>query len=135
MKKIKVLIVDDDANLALLIEARLEAAQFEVRRSHSAAEAYGTFLTFQPDVVLTDMDIGEENGLDLVKRMRSQGHNIETIYMTGDLDRYRSALVQERKLHHAEVITKPFTGNDLLNVVSAHFAPSKEGSAGHSPEE
>jgi len=133
MKKVKVLVVDDDANLALLIEARLEAAQFEVRRAHSASEAYGTFLTFQPDLVLTDMGIGEENGLDLINRMRSHSHNIETIYMTGDLDRYRSALVQEKKLHHAEVITKPFTGNHLLDVVSAHFAPSKEGSAEHRP--
>jgi two-component system OmpR family response regulator len=126
MKQLKVLIVDDDANLAQLIEARLEAAQFEVRKAHSASEAYGTFLTFQPDLVLTDMGIGEENGLDLISRMRSHSHNIETIYMTGDVDRYRLALVQEKKLHHAEVIPKPFTGNDLVHMVSAHLRRQSE---------
>ena len=119
MDKFKIIIVDDDDNLALLIEARLKAAGYEVRTAHSAAEAYQTFLTFKPHLILTDIGIGEENGLDLIKRIRSQSGDIKTIYMTGDLGRYRAALVQERKLHHAEVIAKPFKGNELITVVSA----------------
>jgi two-component system, NtrC family, response regulator AtoC len=119
MKNVKILIVDDDANLALLIEARLKAADYDVRAATSAGEAFRTFLTFKPQLVLTDIGIGDENGLDLIKRIRSQDHNIKTIYMTGDLDRYRLELVKERKLHQAEVITKPFKTDELITVVAA----------------
>ena len=119
MKKFKILIVDDDANLTLLIEARLRAVGYQVRTANSAAEAYQTFLNFRPHLVLTDIGIREENGLDLIKRIRNESGTIKAIYMTGDLVRYHTALVQERKLHHAEVIAKPFKGNELVAVVSA----------------
>jgi DNA-binding response OmpR family regulator len=119
MKKYRVLIVDDDANLTLLIEARLAASGYKVRTANSAGEAYQTFLAFKPHLVLTDIGIGEENGLELIKRIRSRGSNIKTIYMTGDLGRYRAALIQERKLYHAEFIAKPFKGSELIAVVSA----------------
>lgn len=119
MKKFKVLIVDDDDHLALLIETRLKAAGYEARTANSAAQAYQTFLGFKPEIVLTDIGIGEETGLDLIQRIRSQNRNIRTIYMTGDLGRYRSALAQEKKSYHAEVIAKPFKGSELVAVVSA----------------
>jgi DNA-binding response OmpR family regulator len=119
MNNVKILIVDDDVNLTLLIEARLKAADYDVRAANSAGEAYRTFLTFKPQVVLTDIGIGDENGLDLVKRIRSQSETVKTIYMTGDLDRYRSALVKESNLHHADVITKPFKTDQLITLVAA----------------
>lgn len=119
MKTCKILIVDDDATLALLLEARLKAADYDVRIADTAAEAYRTFLTFKPHLLLTDISIGNENGLDLVKRIRSRGDNIRTIYMTGDLDGYRSALAKEKQSYHAEVIAKPFNAEELIAVVSA----------------
>lgn len=119
MKECKILIVDDADNLALLLESRLEAASYEVRTASCAAEAYQTYLTFQPDLVLTDIGIGEENGLDLIKRIRSRCGTIKTIYMTGDLARYRSMLVEEKTLHHAAILAKPFSTNELISAVSA----------------
>jgi two-component system response regulator AtoC len=119
MKECKILIVDDADNLALLLESRLEAANYEVRTAGCAAEAYQTFLTFKPDLVLTDIGIGEENGLDLIKRIRDRCGSVKTIYMTGDLARYRSVLVEEKILHHAAVLAKPFSTNELISAVSA----------------
>ena len=119
MREYKILIVDDADNLALLLESRLEAASYEVKTANCAAEAYQTYLTFQPDLVLTDIGIGEENGLDLIKRIRSRCGTVKTIYMSGDLARYRSMLVEEKTLHHAAVLAKPFTTNELISAVSA----------------
>lgn len=119
MKDCKILVVDDADNLALLLESRLEAASYEVRTASCAAEAYQTYLTFKPDLVLTDIGIGEENGLDLIKRIRRRCGSVKTIYMTGDPARYRSKLVEEENLHHAAVLAKPFTTNELMSAVSA----------------
>jgi len=120
VKKIKILIVDDDENLAMMIGTRLKVANYDVRTANSFNDAYRAFLAFEPHVVLTDIGIGDENGLDLIERIRSHGNNnVKTIYMTGDLDRYRSALVRESQLHHAKVIAKPFRADELINIISA----------------
>ena len=121
MKKFRILIVDDDNNLALLLEARFKAADWDVSTANSAAEAYRRFFKFKPHLVLTDIGIGAKNGLDLITRIRRRSGNIPTIYMTGDLGRYQSALVAERKLHHAEVLEKPFRFNELMAIVSAQL--------------
>jgi len=126
MKKIKILIVDDDANLALLIEARLRAAGYVVRTANSAVEAYRAFASFKPHLIITDIGIGDENGLDLMTRIRSKDVNIKTIYMTGDPGRYRAALAEEIKLHHAEVLPKPFEGSELVERVSAQTRRSRK---------
>ena len=128
MKKIKVLIVEDDKNLALLLEARLKAANYDVKIANSAGEAYRIFVSFKPQLVLTDIGIGDENGLNLIERIRSQGSDVNAIYMTGDLERYRSALVKERKLHHAQVIAKPFNTDELITVLYAQ-ARSRQNAA------
>ena len=119
MNKFKILVVDDDDNLALLIKVGLKAAAYEVNTANSAAEAMHTFLTFKPQLVLTDIGIGEEDGLDLIERIRCRCGPVKTISMTGDLGRYDAALAREKQLHRAAVIAKPFTYHELLAAVSA----------------
>ena len=119
MKKTKILVVDDDENLTLLIEARLQATDYDVRIANSASAAYRTYLSFKPRLIIADIGIGDENGLDLMRRIRRKSGSVKTIYMTGDPERYRSALAQERKLYHAEVLAKPFEDNKLIDMVSA----------------
>ena len=119
MNKFKILVVDDDENLALLIKVGLRAAEYEVKTANSAAEAMQTFLRFKPELILTDIGIGEEDGLDLIERIRGHFGPVKTIYMTGDLGRYDAVLAQEKQVHHAAVIAKPFTYHELLVAVSA----------------
>ncbi len=115
----KILVVDDDDNLALLIKVGLKAAEYDVKTANSAAEALQIFLRFKPQLVLTDIGIGEEDGLELIERIRGRCGPVKTVYMTGDLGRYDAVLAQEKQLHHAAVIAKPFTYQELLVVVSA----------------
>lgn len=119
MSKFKILVVDDDDNLALLIKVGLKAAKYEVKTANSAGEAIRTFMSFKPQLVVTDIGIGEESGLDLIKRIRSHCGAVKTIYMTGDLGRYEAALAQEKQLHHVVVIAKPFGYHELIVAVSA----------------
>ena len=119
MEKFKVLIVDDDNNLAYLLRERLEYEDFEVESASSAAEGYLMYLMFRPDLVVTDISMGEENGLDLVKRIRNHDPKVGTIYMTGDLSRYWSELETEREVNHASILEKPFSGRKLLESITA----------------
>jgi two-component system, NtrC family, response regulator AtoC len=119
MKKTKILVVDDDENLAFLIKARLNDKAYDVRIANSAGMAYRTFLRFKPHVIITDIGLGGDNGLDLMRRMRRKRRSMRTIYMTAAPERYRSALAQEKQLYQAEVVAKPFQGNTLIDMVSA----------------
>ena len=118
MKKPKILVVDDDDNLAMLIQQRLEIEGYSVKRANSGREGYAAYLDDDPDLVLTDIAMGDENGLDLVKAIRKHKPSIAAIYMTGDLSRYSSEIQDERRLYHVGVLEKPFKGSDLTEVIS-----------------
>lgn len=120
MKKYKILVVDDDDNLAFLIQQRLEIEGYQVERANSAHEGYSAFVDFGPDLVLTDISMGNENGLDLVKNIRKHNIAIKVIYMTGDLNRYREEIEDEQKLYHASLLEKPFKGSELTELISKY---------------
>jgi len=119
MKKYKILVVDDDSNLAYMLRQRLESENFEVESANSVAEGYLLYVAFRPDLVLTDITMGKENGLDLMRRIRRHNPRVGTIYMTGDLSGYRSELETEHEINHATVLEKPFNGRKLLELISA----------------
>jgi DNA-binding NtrC family response regulator len=119
MGKFKILVVDDDVNLAFLLQQRLESEGFEVENANSVTAGYLTYRSFKPDLVLTDISMGDESGFDLMHRIRNDAPRIKTIYMTGDLNRHLSALEQERNQHHAMFLSKPFSQRNLLDSISA----------------
>jgi DNA-binding response OmpR family regulator len=119
MGKFKVLVVDDDYNLAYLLRQRLEHEDFQVESANSVGEAYLLYLAFRPDLVLTDITMGAENGLDLMRRVRLHNPRVGTIYMTGDLSHCGSELEAEREVNHASILEKPFSGRKLLESISA----------------
>lgn len=120
MKNFKVLVVDNDNDVAFVIQQILETRGYEVRRAHGYEEGYARFISFRPDLVITDIRIGKEDGLKLMDYIRNFAPNIETIYMTGGLNRCYSLLEKEMKMHRASCLEKPFSGTDLLRLVYAH---------------
>ena len=119
MKKFRILVVDDDDNMAFLIQQRLQNRGCEVRRANDSETGFSIFLNFRPDIVITDVMIGEEDGLRLMNHIRNFAPNIKTIYITGALNRHRAALEEERKRHGVSVLEKPFVGFDLVRLVYA----------------
>jgi CheY-like chemotaxis protein len=120
MKAFKVLVVEDNGNLSFLLRERLGKEGYEVQCAENAADGYQTYLAFRPDLVLTDISMGQESGIELVERIRFHEPNIATIYMTGDPECYQSELEEESALHHSNVLRKPFSGRYLLELIAAH---------------
>lgn len=120
MKNFKVLVVDNDDDVAFVIQQILETRGYEVRRAHGYEEGCEKFISFRPDLVITDIMIGKEDGLKLMDYIRNFAPNIETIYMTGGLNRCHSLLEKETKRHRASCLERPFAATDLLRLVYAH---------------
>ena len=114
----KVLIVDDNQDLASLIKVMLEDEGYEVKSAKDGQDGYSTYLLFHPDLVLTDIQMPEKNGLELMEYIRSHNPSVRTIYMSGDLSRYWLPLEEEKKKYHVGVLEKPFSKDELMSLVS-----------------
>ena len=66
-----VLVVDDDEMVLALVEAGLLAAGYRVTTAESGAHALDRLAEAVPDLILSDVDMPDVDGFDLVRRLRS----------------------------------------------------------------
>lgn len=78
----RILIAEDSPTQALLLQAFLEDAQFEVHVQPNGAKALSAIPGAKPDIVLTDLDMPEMNGLELVSAIRKRHPSIPVVLMT-----------------------------------------------------
>lgn len=119
MKTLRILIVDDNEGLAEVIHYMLRFAGYDSRVARNPAEAYRAFLRYRPALVISDLCMQGENGVDLVRRMReAKNANFNTIYMSGDLGRFSKELAEERRKYQVNTLAKPFRKTELLRLVA-----------------
>ena len=111
----RVLVVDDDENLGHIMAETLIAAGYEVQTADDGLHGYLRYLEQQPEIVLTDIQMPELDGLEMMRCIRAVNPNVKAIYISGAVGQYREALISEGKEYGALVINKPFSRNDLLN--------------------
>lgn len=110
---IKVLVVDDNRLLADTIQEILEDDGLEVRSAKDGVDGYSAYLLFKPDIVITDIQMPRENGLEMMEHIRTHEPMIKTIYMCGDIDPYRPFLKEEKRKYHVSFFEKPFSIESL----------------------
>ena len=111
-KKKKVLIVEDDMIISLVIENMIkELGHTVVAKAVSGEEAVELAENHQPDLVLMDIRLkGEMDGIEAVTAIREK-INTAVIYLTGNSDRVNYDRAQSTDF--IDLITKPFTISDL----------------------
>ena len=118
----KILIVDDNQELAWAIQLMLENEGFEVRSAKDGQDGYWAFLEFKPDLVITDIQMPGGNGLELMEDIRTLNPTVRTIYMSGDLNSFWSPLEEEKKRYPVSLLEKPFSKGELMGLVSGMVA-------------
>lgn len=111
----RVLVVEDDENLGQIMVEILTAAGYEVQTADDGLHGFMMYVQQQPEVVLTDIQMPELDGLEMMRCIRALNPNVKTMYISGALNQYREALTRERKEYGALVLDKPFSRNDLLH--------------------
>ena len=114
----KILIVDDAETLTLFLQEVLESQRYEVRTASDGENGYAVYLDFNPDLVVTDIQMPGISGLDMMRNIRMHEPNVRTIYMSGDLDRYRLRLQAEQRGYAVKLLAKPFTQREFLRLVT-----------------
>jgi len=119
---VRILIVDDSQELASAIQIMLEDEGYEVRLAKDGRDGYGVFLEFKPDLVITDIQMPGENGLELMEHIRMHDPTVRTIYMSGDLISFCSPLEEEKKRYPVSLLEKPFSKGELIGLLSGLMA-------------
>lgn len=110
--KKKILIVeDDDSILEILVEA-LQSEGYEVDKATSAAEAMARLKSFKPHLVLTDNDMPEITGIEMLRELRHQKNYVNVIFVSGRTD--TGFVVEALRAGADDYIRKPFRINELL---------------------
>lgn len=112
----KLLLVDDEADIRLILKFRLEKAGFEIVTAADGDEAYGLLETGAFDVVLTDLKMPIMDGIELYHRIKANARlkHIPVLVMTATAERYTPQALEgvgEGKL------LKPFEIADLLEMI------------------
>jgi two-component system chemotaxis response regulator CheY len=106
----RILIVEDDPNLRIVIRMVLERAGYEIAEARHGAEALESIVVEMPDLVIADMTMPVMNGVELIDRIHANPPtaSLPVILLSGlKVDSAVSRLV-------SAVVLKPFEPADLL---------------------
>ncbi len=114
----RVLVVEDEPSIRLLIDRVLTPRGHHVLTASSAGEAMALLLDFPtaPDVAVLDLVLPGMGGLTYSERLRDQFPGIRLIFMAGWTD----GAPVEAALAHGPVVRKPFTPGELRTVVESN---------------
>jgi two-component system NtrC family sensor kinase len=116
----RILAVDDDPDVVCIIQAYLEPLGYELSTATTAAQAIAA-ATSQPfDLVLCDVGLPKQSGLDVCRQLRDAGYRGKLVLMTG-WDSH--ALDAERRAGVCDtLLKKPFDGTDLIHEIDTLLA-------------
>lgn len=117
-EKKRVLIVDDSITIRDLLSAILRRKSFEIIEAISGNDALRKLNGNKPDIVITDINMPDMNGIDLIKNIRSKkGYEDIPVIVLSSLSPYLAG-VNEKELGVVEWIEKPFSTKHLLSILS-----------------
>lgn len=112
MSKAKVLLAEDDTNLAFVIKDNLQDADFEVVHCTDGEAAWQQFQKKDIDICLLDINMPIRDGFSLAKKIRQQSDVVPILFITAkslEEDRIKGFLTGAD-----DYITKPFSMQELL---------------------
>jgi two-component system, NtrC family, response regulator AtoC len=111
----RVLVVDDEENLRLVLRTLLSRSGYEVRTAQSAEEALLGLEQFDPDFVLADVRMPGMSGIELCKELGTRGSLATAIVMSayGSIDLALEAM----KAGAYDYLSKPFKQDEVLLVL------------------
>jgi DNA-binding NtrC family response regulator len=83
MEPARVLVVDDETSILLLLKEALTQWGYQVTTASTATEALDLIRTQVFDAALTDIRMPDMSGLELLKQIKAQDESIEVVVMTG----------------------------------------------------
>lgn len=117
MEKIKVLLVEDEQTLAMIIKDTLEGQGFLIHTAADGEEGLRLFFDLRPDVLVADVMMPRMDGFEMVRRIRQTDRHTPILFLTA-----RSAVndvVEGFELGANDYLKKPFGMQELIVRIKA----------------
>ena len=113
----RILVIDDDPDTTALLEQILKAAGHEVFLAADGKEGVKQHCTRPADLVITDLYMPNQDGVETIREFRSRFPEVAMIAMSGK-DAAVTMLSVAQKLGAVGILYKPFLTDELIAVVA-----------------
>lgn len=118
MDTYKIMIVDDDPHICEIVQVYCDREGFTSTFSHSGTEAMKLLTTFEPDLIVLDVLLANENGIDWCRNARNLTSAPILFLSSQEEDEVKiSALTYGGD----DYVTKPFSPGVLMAKIKAHL--------------
>jgi len=125
----KIAVVEDEAELASLIEYNLTRGGFEVKLLNGAGPTLRELETYKPDLIVLDVMLPGPDGFDLCRQIRqSQLARTPVLFLTARTEEVDRVLGLE--IGGDDYMTKPFSPRELVARIKAHLRREDNAGAG-----
>ena len=124
LRRLDVLVVDDNADARDLLRLLLESRGAAVRTAASAAEALKAIRERPPAVLLADLGMPEEDGYSLIRKVRGQGHHAATLSAVA-VTAFATVTDRERAIAagYDAHVSKPVDADALTGIIQSLLGP------------
>jgi two-component system, NtrC family, response regulator HydG len=111
----KILIIDDDVDMCVLLEKLLSRQGYHVIKMHSGIDALQYLEYNQPDLVICDLLLGDIDGINILRKVKEKNASIPFLIITAYDDIQVS--IDAIKRGALDYITKPIMPEEILLIV------------------
>lgn len=112
MKKIKLLLVEDEIVLAGVVKETLEANGFHISHAENGLQGWEQYLSFRPDICVVDIMMPKKDGIALVKDIRAVDEQTPVIFLTAKSE--TQDVIKGLQSGADDYIKKPFSLEELI---------------------
>ena len=120
MSQARILVVDDDDALRVLVKSQLEGAGYQIDEAADGASAIEKLSGGVYDLMLLDINMPEKSGIDVLRFWKEKALKCRVIMLTGRVG--FSIATESLKLGADEYITKPFSLEYLMSSIKRVLA-------------
>lgn len=123
MGKEKILVVDDEEDMAKALKVRLKANGYNVVFASDSVEAFTIANKENPDLILLDIMIPGEGGFVVAERLKQSAatHGIPIIFLTG----IRGEEGRAYRLGASAYVMKPYQPEELMETIHKALKTSR----------
>jgi CheY-like chemotaxis protein len=115
----RILVIDDDASVRMVVRHMLNRAGHKVAEAPDGQVGVSLYETLRPDLVLTDIIMPNQEGIETILQLRRLDPLVRIIAMSGGgRTGNKDFLAMAEKLGASGVIAKPFRANELTDIVT-----------------
>lgn len=118
MHTYKIMIVDDDPHICEIVEAYCDREGFVSSYSHNGTEAMKLLASFEPDLIVLDVMLANENGIDWCVNARSHT-NVPIVFLSSREE--DEVKINALSYGGDDYVTKPFSPGVLMAKIKAHL--------------